>query len=500
MGGFPALMIRPPESPVQQIGQAMQVQQLAGQQQLQQQQIQGAQTANQGSQIELQMKQLALKNMQISQTALSDPNLSSDFEKWQQAKGQSTGEVSDTASTPGTGDSPLGLHPIAQFLAETKGLPMVGPGGAIEMSQNITKNAQAVADLQKTGAETKKAQLETYGEQVGNLVDRAEPVFTETDPSKQQSALDMFKLQVKMSPSDFPPEVVSRLNQINSAGDLAPLVNSGKMHQAIIDEGTKLATEQSTAANAAIASRKASGVTEPELNDIKNTINQYSAIPAPMRQAFSKELDSAGNRETVQTIQARADAAQESFQRSQDAMANAKSLKDVAVGQAMAGQLVNEDKTLTGSLNQTQGIRGLLDMSKGGDQTATAAAQTRFAEHEIVEGGVKRLNQLELEQLTNNLGDYGRQFQAWYDKGFSGKMPAATNAEMAKILDAEDAVSHVQHDQNVSNVENRFSQISGGGINPRAAQTNGMIRARDPNGILHEAKAGTPLPAGWKPE
>lgn len=38
----------------------------------------------------------------------------------------------------------------------------------------------------------------------------------------------------------------------------------------------------------------------------------------------------------------------------------------------------------------------------------------------------------------------------------------------------------------------------GGAANPAA--TPGMMRARDPQGHLHEAPAGTPLPAGWKLE
>lgn len=37
-------------------------------------------------------------------------------------------------------------------------------------------------------------------------------------------------------------------------------------------------------------------------------------------------------------------------------------------------------------------------------------------------------------------------------------------------------------------------------LRQQATGTGGTIRARDPNGKLHEAPAGTPLPAGWKAE
>jgi hypothetical protein len=51
-------------------------------------------------------------------------------------------------------------------------------------------------------------------------------------------------------------------------------------------------------------------------------------------------------------------------------------------------------------------------------------------------------------------------------------------------------------------VEAQFKRMQqGGSITPSPATGGGkMIRARDPQGNLHEAPAGTPLPSGWKPE
>src|SRR5580704_4640697 len=47
------------------------------------------------------------------------------------------------------------------------------------------------------------------------------------------------------------------------------------------------------------------------------------------------------------------------------------------------------------------------------------------------------MNQTELEGLTKGLGDYGRQFNAWVQKGFNGTMPKATKDELSTILAAE---------------------------------------------------------------
>jgi hypothetical protein len=53
-------------------------------------------------------------------------------------------------------------------------------------------------------------------------------------------------------------------------------------------------------------------------------------------------------------------------------------------------------------------------------------------------------------------------------------------------------------------VEEQFKRnvhpLGGGRALAGAPSGGGMMRARDPQGNLHEAPAGTPLPAGWKPE
>lgn len=485
MGGFPALMIRPPESPVQQVGQVLGIQGA-----LQQQQIRGQEL--QSGNIDLQMKQLALKNMQVTQSALSEPNLNEQFQDWQKSKGTPASGIaaSDTGALGGE------LHPMAQFLAERKGLPFIGPGGALEISKNFNAAAQETANVLKTQGENAKNRLEVYGMQLDNFSNDVAPVLAESDRAKQDSALASFKAKVSFDPTKYPPELVSRLDSINGPQDLASLSNNAKVHQEVISLGTKMADEQKAQAEALLKTQAAAGIRQkdgtftPEARTAIDTIKTYAAMPPNVRTAFENEMQNAPNMEALQKVQARADSANQSFQRSHEAFAQADAMRASAVGQAMARELIPEDKAWATGVDQTRGIRQMLDMSKGGNETATSAAQVRFAEHEIVEGGVKRMNQLELQSLATSLGDYGRKFQAWVDKGFSGQMPAATNAEMSQILDAEENALNNAHQRNVDMIQNRYSAVSKGAIPPASPRTpqSQTVSVTPPQGATHTAK------------
>lgn len=507
MGGFPALMIQQPNVG-QDIKNSMELRQMQGAQQLQQQQIQGAQTANQSSQIQLQEQQLDLKDRQTIQSGITSPTLGDDYQKWLQSKGQGSGssgslESGDVGSLSSV--SPAGVNSLAQFFMETKGLSLKGAQG---MTQSIMNNLKSMADLNATNAKATVDRINAGKEQFGNVIDRAEPAVSETDPAKQQSAIDMFNLQVKMSPSDFPPDVVRAVNQnqITSIDTLMPFVNGAKMHDAVIDESAKMAQKQSATADALEKTRNTAGITDeygvltPEAQGISDAVKALPALTPAQQAAAQSQLKTAPDMGTLRKSQDLWVSLSGSNQRTQEALANSRAIADMGVQRDVATQLSKLDDARDTSLAGSQNIRAQLDMSKGGNQQATQDAQIAFAGHELRAGGINRISQPEINSLGKDTGSYVRELQAWYAKGSKGEMPAATVSNISDILNLEDKQTIQLHDQQVGNVENRFSQISGGGINPRAAQTNGMIRARDPNGILHEAKAGTPLPAGWKPE
>ena len=98
---------------------------------------------------------------------------------------------------------------------------------------------------------------------------------------------------------------------------------------------------------------------------------------------------------------------------------------------------LTEKNTYATDIGKINDLKTTLAQAQTGNQAALPDFQVRFAENEIVQGGVKRMNQAELDKLTSSLGTYGRQLKTWADKGFQGDLPKATANDMGKILDAE---------------------------------------------------------------
>jgi hypothetical protein len=444
-------------SPLDQYSKLISLKNAMQQQQFQQQnqplELQERQQAVQSGSVDLQMKQNLLKNTQVAQGALTDPNFQKDYADFKKSKEVPLNPGITPAATPAGAvpdtSSPMQLHPLAQFLAEKKGLPLLGPGGAMEISNSLTTQAQKMAELAKTQGEAGKAHLDTYTKQLDNFDNLAEPILGEKDPAKQQAALTGLKSELQQHPDLYPQGFTQNLGKINSVQDLQAAANSSHVHAALVEDATKQTDLQQK-------QLMAGAPTPQQQQTAASTVASYGAVPQNMRAAFTNEIKNAPSYEILQGVQKRADAANESFQRSADARAQASAMKDVATSNLVAGKLAGEDEKLGSALDQTKGIRDLLDLSKGGNQTATPAAQVRFAEHQIVEGGVKRMNQVELNALTQGLGTYGRQFQAWVDKGFQGKMPEGTNAEMKSILDAEDKSANTTHDRTIGYITNRY--------------------------------------------
>ncbi len=320
--------------------------------------------------------------------------------------------------------------------------------------QNIDKNN---AEMRKNTSEAQLNYLKVRAESHEQWAEDIDGIL-KLPLEQQQAALANLKRQHKDHPL---PGINSNDSAIFQNADIAhlpALAGLFDLNAKIEAIHNKQAEQAGAAAKGTQEARAAAAPTPEQLTNAVTTLNTYNAVPPNMRAGLVNEMKSAPDLETLQKVQARADAANESFARSADAREQAKAMKDVGLQQVVAGKLVAEDQKLGSALDQTSGIRGLLDMSKGGNQAATNAALTRFAEHEIVEGGVKRMNQLEYENLATKLGSYGRKFQSWVDGGFKGQMPAATNSEIHTILDAEDQAANVAHERNVGYVMDRYAK------------------------------------------
>lgn len=114
---------------------------------------------------------------------------------------------------------------------------------------------------------------------------------------------------------------------------------------------------------------------------------------------------------------------------------------------------LTEKNTYATDMSKINDLKQTLAQAQSGNQAALPDFQTRFAENEIVQGGVKRMNQAELSALTQSLGTYGRQVQAWADKGFKGDLPKATASEMGQLLDYEAQSRTNLFNQRVANID-----------------------------------------------
>ena len=117
---------------------------------------------------------------------------------------------------------------------------------------------------------------------------------------------------------------------------------------------------------------------------------------------------------------------------------------------------LKEDTTRDSDLKNIGDLRDNIAQIDAGNQVALGTAQVKFAEHEIVEGGVKRMNETELHALTSGTGTFGRQMDAWKAQNFEGDMPTASKQDMLQILQNETDSRNALHDKNVSSIDGRI--------------------------------------------
>ena len=333
----------------------------------------------------------------------------------------------------------------------------ISPQGQMALIQKFTELGQAVQTMDKTTTDNMEAAHKIVSQAYNSALDAA--------PEDQAAQWTLERNQMLRSSSGAVRQAASGL-PAQYPGQPAPGGSpeaQAALHSLMAEQDIVAAAKKpGEAAEAQQQVRNAAPATQQQMSDVASTISTYAAIPPSMRTGLLTELKNAPDYAAVQKIEARADAAQESFQRSADARQNALAMKDVAVGQVIAGQLVKQDQTLAADLNSTNGIRSLLDMTKGGNQMASAAALTRFAEHEITEGGIKRFNETELNAMGKDAGSWGREFQTWIDKGQKGTPPPATTSDIQAILGVEDQQAHDLHDQNIGFIQQRYAPLAGG--------------------------------------
>jgi hypothetical protein len=478
---LPALDVQRPEDPLQQYGKLIQMKALLQAQQQREalfpSQLQASRAQASQAAAQSQMTQLGLQNMQKVNSFLASPDSGQKLDQWQKMQGAQP----QSAVQPDLGAG-VQLSPIARYLNEVEGLPLLGPNGALEVNQKFTAAAQEMANLAKTQGDAGAALIKNHQQQLDNFNDLATPILEQAnDPAAQAQGLQDLKTKVSADPASYPPLLVQNLGKLNDAGTLARFANTAKVQEMILDESLKQSQAKTQATAAATP-------TPQQLQAAIGTVQTYQSLPAYQRQALVNEMKQAPTYADLQTVQKRADDNAASFQRSADMRQQAMAMKDIATGQIIASKLVAQDQTLNAALANSAGIRDELNMTQGGNQVAGKAAMQRFAEHEVAEGGIKRFNELEQNMLTTGGATIMRKAQMWADTNFEGKPPEATNADIQSILDTEDRIARQQHDQMVNTIQQRYSGLMGQG----AAANRGAAPPQNQQQHAPGAKAGLP--------
>jgi hypothetical protein len=423
------LNVTPPQiqNPVDQAMKMASLKNMMSEQALRQQlaplDVQEAQQRNQQGQIQIQQQQLQLANQQKAQQALSDPNFRKDFDDWQKTN------PSGNATTPD--GNVVDLHPVAQFLAEKKGLPLLGPGGALEMSGTLTGAAQKQAELLKTQGEAGTSKLKMHSDQIGNFNDLVLPVLEETDPAKQAAGVAKVQQEIKTNPGFYPPEATQHLGTLGTIQGLSEAANTAKIAQMQVDDATKKLTQTKGAL-------EVEPVTPARLKTFTQTVNSFSALRPEQKQAAIAEAGNARTVDELDKVVARADATDKSEQMHADSMAQTNAFKGQAFGQK---GLEANDKTWTDpqhgylqTLSQANEGKAAIKAGADGNGLLTSLAPTMAVLGMNSFAGTHRISPAEA-QAAGAPGGWAERANAWFDKAKSGKLSPQLATEGNTLFD-----------------------------------------------------------------
>ena len=168
--------------------------------------------------------------------------------------------------------------------------------------------------------------------------------------------------------------------------------------------------------------------------------------------------------------------------------------------QAMAESKAADDAYLS-AVNQSNEMKSVLDMARAGNKVAYSYDPVLGVLDINAGHGTKRLNVKELGAYSG-AGSLVDRLEGAIGKAVSGQSIPPQILDAMQQFHAGIAGSAQQAYQN--NLA-RVKQRTGADLQPLVlpntpGSATATIRARDPQGHLHEAPAGTALPAGWKAE
>ena len=411
-----------------------------GQQQLQQQSIESGN-------ISLQLKQQELKNATVTNSFLSDPNAMDDYKAWQKSQ---EGSAPASAAIPNASGAtpapsaipnafPVPLHPLAQYLAEKKGLPLYGPGGAMDVSDQLTKAAQSIATLQSTQGDIANKQLTAHGTQLKNFDELAQPILSETDPAKQTQGLADLRTEIQAHPELYPPEATQHLDKLNTVQGLQQGFNTSQLRQMVIDEGTKQAGLQSAASGAVKAAQEIAPPTQAQLDTFtKTTLPSFANVTPAQRASFAQEAQQARTVPEFNKVVSDADATDKAMQMHADSLAQTRAIMGDKFGQA---GLTENEKVWTdpargyaAALAQANQTKQSIKAGADGNGLVTSMVPTMEVLGINHAAGINRISPQEAH-AAGLPGSWAEQWNAWATKAMTGKLTPQLASQGNQLMD-----------------------------------------------------------------
>lgn len=500
MGGYPALMIRPPESPVQQLAGAQQV--IGGQQQLQAQALQ------------IQQERQQISDQHALTTAMQN---------WD---GKNTDAL-----------------PMLVLKAGGSG------SAAMSMSKNVLDIKSKASDIAKNDSITAQNTAETLAKQHDEFRGRLLSVAGITDPAEKQNAWSQEYAKEKSAGTPIPPGITEQYPGDEKVTALANSQALGSQLAKEAQEKQRLALDAWKSVGGqlvnAISDERIGGLGDVnQLNKGLESRWQVLHPSEPLPEQFT--LKATANPEDFNRVDKLLEATEKgTATKAQQDTVNAikqqtfEMMRDKADLQAVVGTDPKTGRAVMAPMGQAQQM-GLQNTMKAPEDTVNKALAARhwltLAQKQAPDGA--KPEEMGIQQLVDNLdkeGKLGPLASRWNEfmagrwgagdpeyAALRTKMGLSTTLLMQAHVGSRGSSQMLEHFEDLANakkldgptlktaVGSEVDYVKDRAMDPNPpdssakvpakAAAGGMIRARDPQGVLHEAKPGTKLPKGWKPE
>ena len=391
---------------------------LPGQLQAQQQDIQGKALANTAQDLENQKNQQQLKDTQgIGKILYGDPSAS----PAPQATPGGAGSAPSTAPSKVTIPTP-DPDRFASKLQQIQDSPDISYQGKLAFTNQITEMQQKRQTLDATTLANEEKVMSRIGQGIASVASAApEDQAAQYILERNALARDPQTAQVASQlPPQYPgPDQLKAIMQrYTSTRDM---VEWAKQNNEAPGQKAKSGQEVQPAA----------APTPQQLQNATRTLSTYSAIPANERAGLTAEINAAPDWETLQKIQSRADASQQTNQLHQDTLANTKAIMGNKFGEA--GLTANEkiwtdpQRGYAGALAQANQTKASIVAGADGNGLLTNLVPTMEVLGVNHAAGINRISPQEAIAAGTN-PEWATRWNAWATKAATGKL----TPEMAK--------------------------------------------------------------------